>query len=328
MTHSPQVSTTDPIEACVRRPGLQTRRSRAASKDAACVHWWTCVRIGAVVFVLAAMSAISSGAHGQSLIYSTGQNVAPSFEGWQARPDGTFDLLFGYLNRNLDEELDIPIGPENNVEPVGPDRGQPTHFLPRRNRYVFRVNVPKDFGAREVVWTLTAKAKTEKAYGSLKPDYVIDDLLIMKDVGALGARKIERENKAPTVRIEGAAQRTARTGEPLALTALVSDDGIPSPKPVPLRYPVTANALGLRVAWFVYRGAGKVTFEPEQFKVYTDYRSNSPWTPGWAPPPVPPDGQYNVSVTFGTPGTYVLRVMAHDGGLMSTQDVTVNVSSN
>jgi hypothetical protein len=187
MTHSPQVSTTDPIEACVRRPGLQTRRSRAASKDAACVHWWTCVRIGAVVFVLAAMSAISSGAHGQSLIYSTGQNVAPSFEGWQARPDGTFDLLFGYLNRNLDEELDIPIGAENNVEPVGPDRGQPTHFLPRRNRYVFRVNVPKDFGAREVVWTLTAKAKTEKAYGSLKPDYE----WLMRAAGLSGVRVVD-----------------------------------------------------------------------------------------------------------------------------------------
>jgi hypothetical protein len=88
---------------------------------------------------------------------------------------------------------------------------------------------------------------------------------------------------------------------------------------------VTANALGLRVAWFLYRGPAGVTFEPEQFKVYTDYRSNSPWTPGWAPPPVPPDGKFPVKVTFDKPGTYVLRVMAHDGGLMSTQEVTVNV---
>jgi len=286
------------------------------------------VRAATVVLAVAALCAISSGARSQSIMFSSGQNVVPSFEGWELKPDGTFDLLFGYLNRNLDEELDIPIGPDNTVEPGGPDRGQPTHFLPRRNRYVFRINVPKDFGAREVVWTLTIRGKTEKAYASLKPDYVIDKLLIMKDVGALGARKIERENKAPTVRIEGATQRTASVGEPLPLTALVSDDGIPSPKPVPERYPVTANALGLRVAWFVYRGAGKVTFDPEQFKVYTDYRSNSPWTPGWAPPPVPPDGKYPVKVTFGAPGTYVLRVMAHDGGLMSTQDVTVTVSPN
>ena len=310
MTRLPQTSPTGPIEAS----SWQRRRMR--------------VRAATVVLAVAALCAISSGARSQSIMFSSGQNVVPSFEGWELKPDGTFDLLFGYLNRNLDEELDIPIGPDNTVEPGGPDRGQPTHFLPRRNRYVFRINVPKDFGAREVVWTLTIRGKTEKAYASLKPDYVIDKLLIMKDVGALGARKIERENKAPTVRIEGATQRTARVGEPLPLTALVSDDGIPSPKPVPERYPVTANALGLRVAWFVYRGAGKVTFDPEQFKVYTDYRSNSPWTPGWAPPPVPPDGKYPVKVTFGAPGTYVLRVMAHDGGLMSTQDVTVTVSPN
>jgi len=90
---------------------------------------------------------------------------------------------------------------------------------------------------------------------------------------------------------------------------------------------VTGDALGLRVAWFVYRGAGKVTFDPEQFKVYTDYRSNSPWTPGWAPPPVPADGKFPVTVTFSRPGTFVIRVMAHDGGLQSTQDVTVTATS-
>jgi hypothetical protein len=286
---------------------------------------------GQLVRAVALMSALAVGAapggtSAQSILYSSGQSAAPSFEGWELQEDGTFDLVFGYLNRNLDEELDVPIGPENNVEPGGPDRGQPTHFLPRRNRYVFRVNVPKDFGNREVVWTLTTKGKTEKAYGSLKPDYVIDKLLIMKDVGALGTRPIERQNKAPSVQIEGTKQRTARVGEPFRLTAIAHDDGVPGPRPVPPRYPVTANALGLRVAWFVYRGAGQVRFDPEQFKVYTDYRDNSPWTPGWAPPPLPPDGKFPVSVTFDSPGTYVLRVMAHDGGLLSTQDVTVSVN--
>jgi hypothetical protein len=278
-----------------------------------------------VLLVAALGCAIASRAGGQSMMFSSGQNAAPSFEGWEVKNDGTFDLLFGYLNRNLDEELDVPIGPDNAVEPGGPDRGQPTHFLPRRNRYVFSINVPKDFGTKEIVWTLTTKGKTEKAYGSLKPDYVIDPLLIMKDVGALGTKKIERENRPPSVQIKGETRRTAKVGEPLALVAVASDDGIPAPKAVPLRYPVTADALGLRVAWFVYRGAGKVTFAPEQFKVYPDYRGNSPWTPGWAPPPVSPDGTYPVSVTFSAPGTYVLRVMAHDGGLMSTQDVTVSV---
>jgi hypothetical protein len=284
------------------------------------------LRIGALIVAVGVTCAMAERARSQSMMYLSGQNVVPSFEGWELKADGSFDLLFGYLNRNLDEELDIPIGPNNNVEPAGPDRNQPTHFLPRRNRYVFRVNVPKDFGNREVVWTLTSKGKTEKAYGSLKPDYVLDTLLIMKDVGALGSNKIERQNQAPSVRIEGETRRTVKVGEPLALMAVAKDDGIPKPRPVPPRYPVSANAHGLRVAWFVYRGAGKVTFEPEQFKVYTDYRGDSPWTPGWAPPPVPPDGKFPVRVTFDKPGTYVLRVMAHDGGLMNTEDVTVSVN--
>ena len=75
--------------------------------------------------------------------FRTGQDITPAFDGWEANPDGTFNLVFGYFNRNWDEELDIPIGPTNNVEPGGPDQGQPTHFFPRRNRYVFRVQGPE-----------------------------------------------------------------------------------------------------------------------------------------------------------------------------------------
>jgi hypothetical protein len=100
--------------------------------------------------------------------YSRGQNASPAFEGWEQNADGSFNLLFGYMNRNWDEELYVPIGPDNNIEPGGPDQGQPTRFLPRRNRFVFRVRVPKDWGQKELVWTLTTKGKTEKAYASLR----------------------------------------------------------------------------------------------------------------------------------------------------------------
>ena len=283
---------------------------------------WTRAAALTAVVCLAGLTAAS----GQTIIYSRGQNVAPAFEGWEQNPDGSFNLVFGYMNRNMDEMLHIPIGPGNRLEPGPADQGQPTYFLPRRNRYVFRVRVPYDFGEREVVWTLTAHGRTEKAYASLRPDYVIDDLLRMKDIGGLGVRAIERRNRAPAVRVEGPAARTVRVGEPLALTAVASDDGIPEPKPAAPRTPVNYNAWGLRVAWFVYRGAGaEVSFEPGQFKVYTDYRGNSPWSPGWAPPPVPADGRFPVTARFAAPGTYVLRVMAHDGGLITNEDVTVTV---
>src|SRR4026208_1823837 len=74
--------------------------------------------------------------------FSSGQDVVPYFEGWIRNPDGTFDLVFGYFNRNWKEELAIAPGPNNRIEPNGPDAGQPTCFLPRRQRWIFRVKVP------------------------------------------------------------------------------------------------------------------------------------------------------------------------------------------
>ena len=71
-----------------------------------------------------------------------GQNIAPAFEGWQENEDGSFNLLFGYFNRNWAEELHVAVGLNNRIEPGGPDYGQPTYFYPRRNRFIFKVRVP------------------------------------------------------------------------------------------------------------------------------------------------------------------------------------------
>ena len=65
-------------------------------------------------------------------IKDSGEAIYPAFEGWYATPDGTFNLLLGYYNRNQKQALDIPVGPNNRVEPGGPDMGQPTYFQPRR----------------------------------------------------------------------------------------------------------------------------------------------------------------------------------------------------
>lgn len=264
--------------------------------------------------------------------YATGQNIAPAFEGWEENPDGTFNMVFGYFNRNWEEQPDVPIGPNNYIEPGSQDQGQPTHFFPRRNKFVFRVRVPKDFGNKDLVWSLTVNGKTEKAYGTLKPDYLLEKAIIQTNAsmrGGGGQPEMEK-NVAPVVRVDGATRRTAKVGEPLDLTAFVTDDGIPKASPAPFDAAVQdTTAMGLRVAWFVYRGPGdKVKFEPEQFKIYQDKREggNSPWTPGWNPPALPRDGRFPVKVTFNTPGVFVLRVMAHDGGLDSTQDVTVTVT--
>src|SRR5690349_3845434 len=98
----------------------------------------------------------------------SGQSVAPVYEGFDANPDGSFNMWFGYMNRNYEEELDIALGSDNHFEP-GADRGQPTHFSTRRHKDVFRVLVPKDFGDRTLVWTLTAHGQTQQVIATLKP---------------------------------------------------------------------------------------------------------------------------------------------------------------
>jgi hypothetical protein len=168
----------------------------------------------AVSLVLAA--AALSAASAQQLQYLSGQNVAPYFEGWEQNPDGSFNMVFGYLNRNFREELNIPIGPDNRIEPADLPQPQPTYFYPRRHRYLFRVRVPKDWGKKDVVWTLTSNGKTEKAYGNLVPEQAVDEDVIVHNRGG-------SPGPAPSIQLEGAAQRTAVVDQPLTLTVKVSN---------------------------------------------------------------------------------------------------------
>jgi|SwirhisoilCB2_FD_contig_81_400945_length_2179_multi_2_in_0_out_0_3 hypothetical protein len=274
--------------------------------------------------VLVLLAASGDTAFGQ-LLYTSGQNVVPVFEGWERQPDGSFNMLFGYFNRNREEIVDIPIGTDNKIEPGPADRGQPTHFYPSRNRYWFRVPVPADFGSKELVWTLTVRGKTERAFATLNPNYAIDASVEQLDTAGINLWWAEEGvNKPPSVRVEGELRRHARVGQSVLLTAVASDDGIPpAPKVAERRARYAWH--GLRVVWFIDRGAGRVTFDPGQFKVYPDAGSNSPWTPGWTAPPIPADHKYPVNVTFHDPGEYIVRVMAHDGGLATTADVRVTV---
>ena len=265
-----------------------------------------------------------------------GQSVTPAYEGFWPREDGTIDLWFGYYNRNWEEELDLPIGPDNHMEPGGPDLGQPTHFFPRRNQFVFKVNVPGDFGDNEIVWSLTGNGETWKAYGSLRPEYTVDATVMMANFGAgtlTGFHPDMIGNEAPVVTLEVPEKMTVSAGEPVTLAAVALDDGKPAPRPVQYfavgqSHFAPDSATGLRLSWFRYRGPGEVVFDPPQTKVWMDHRdgARSPWSVGWETPPVPPDNTFRTTATFSEPGTYVLRALGHDGGLLDYKDVTVTVT--
>ena len=287
--------------------------------------------------------------------YSSGQVVSPAYEGWRANDDGSLVMVFGYMNQNWSEEFDVPIGPDNSIEPGGPDQGQPTHFYPRRNPFLFTIRVPKDLGDKELIWTLRTHGKTERAYASLKNDYMIDNQVISTEVGGdFGSLRDElRTNIPPELKVEGDTRRSVRVGTPLTLVAFAKDpDNIParrggrggsstpqqnpanSANPANLLYRapssiVPASGPGLRLSWIVYRGnAAVVTFSPDQMKTWTDTRAyaNSPWSPPYVIPEPPSDSKWTVQTTFNEPGTYVLRAVASDGALFTYENVTVSVT--
>src|SRR5947207_4509597 len=135
--------------------------------------------------------------------YARGQNVAPAFEGWERNPDGTYSMVFGYLNRNYEEQVDIPIGPENSITMGGEvfgDRGQPTHFYPRRQRFLFRVVVPANWDEKQkVVWTLTSHGRTDQAKGWLQPEWELSEGVIVEN---MGGGVPDPDNKAPTLTVD------------------------------------------------------------------------------------------------------------------------------
>ena len=251
--------------------------------------------------------------------YHSGQNLQPVFEGWEQNADGSFNMVFGYLNRNYEEHLNIPIGSDNYFQPGDADRGQPAFFYPRRQRFTFRVRVPADWGDKELVWTVTAHGRTDRAVGWLVPEQIIDEQVVAMNRSGGGAPDIV--NAAPSIVLVEGAERAVQVDEPLALTAIIRDDGIPEMRPAgQSRPPGRRNALGLRVAWIQYRGPGSVTFDPWSAPM-EDH------TPGWTPPPLPDDGRTVTTARFSEPGTYIIRGMADDGYLYSAADVTVTVTA-
>jgi hypothetical protein len=252
--------------------------------------------------------------------FKSGQDIVPYYEGWIRNTDGSFDLVFGYFNRNWEEEIAIAPGPDNIVEPGGPDRGQPTYFLPRRQGWVYRVRVPADFGKGVVTWTIKANGKTGKAYGELLPVEEITERIVMTR-GNLNPGD-DDPNRPPAITI--AQTGTASIDAPLALVANVTDDGLPKPRPAaPARAAQPGDATtiqaqanssaptrprGLNVTWMQLRGPARVRFDRAAAILVEN-------------------GKAETSARFGERGIYVLRATANDGALSTKADVTITVGS-
>jgi hypothetical protein len=236
-----------------------------------------------------ALVFIATVAAGQNVSQDSGQSVTGAYEGWYANPDGTFTMLVGYFNRNSKETLDIAVGPNNRIEPGGPDQGQPTHFLPRRQWGVFTITVPKDFGDKRLTWTITANGQTTSIPMNLNPLWVLSPF---KDASG---------NAAPVVRFESGGRSfagpprgivqafNAKPSEPLPLTAWVADENSTRAQ----RGGGRGGAAPVSVSWSLSRGTGAVAFEN--------------------PRPRPDaDGKATTTAQFSAPGEYILRLQANN----------------
>ncbi len=235
-----------------------------------------------------------------------GRPVSPFFEGWYENPDGTYTLSFGYFNRNQDELLEIPIGPDNLIEPREFDGGQPSLFAPRRHTGVFTVTVPADFRAQDgrVVWTLRNREETHSvpgrvgvpayqlhhfpmAMGSLPPSLRLTEdgpelWGVMSHAGD-GRNASTWSGESPLGSVLNPLQITASVEAPMILTVWVADRLASNAE----RDPVPGG-----VTWYTHQGPAIAQFANE------------------APLPRASDGLASTTVVFTEPGEYLLRVRA------------------
>ena len=222
---------------------------------------------------------VSLGAQNASQLVNlrhwSGQAVAPVYEGFDVNADGSFNMWFGYMNRNYEEQIDLPVGADNTFEPGG-DRGQPTHFVPRRHKDVFSVRVPKDFGDKTLIWKLNAHGQPQQVIATLKPVWQIDRLRTTRG----GNSEKVSSNLPPEV----ALSTTNQTATGATITVTAKDDGLPARRGQPV---------GMTVLWTKFRGPGDVVFSEPQAKLA--------------------NGRATTTATFTEPGEYILQAVVDDG---------------
>jgi hypothetical protein len=229
--------------------------------------------------------------------HDSGQSVTPAFEGWFHNSDGTFSILWGYFNRNMKQELDIAVGAENRIEPGGPDQGQPTHFLTRRQWGIFTVTVPKDFGSQKLTWTIVSNGATNSVPASLDPLWEVS---AFKDVNGNMPPFVSFDAAGPFVQGPRPPTKSlaVKVSEPVPLPLWVADDANVIPGATRPRTPAVT------LTWSKFRGPGKVTFSSDKPMV-----EDAQFT---APSKTQFQGKAVTTATFSEAGEYILRVVAND----------------
>jgi hypothetical protein len=264
-----------------------------------------------------------------------GEAILAAFEGWGPDQNGDTVLLLGYYNRNKSQELEIPVGPDNRIEPDGPDYGQPTHFYPSRQHGVFAIKVPKDFGTKKLTWTLTANGQTSTVSFWLNPPYWVNFFKHPANGNEPPVVRFDRNGPTLTGPPVGIAQTLSGTvGKPVALTVWASDvptnlnaaeDELAARNRTATanRNPESIAVIGgqiiggagrgaapgaggggvrtpdVTVNWRKHRGPGDVTFAQDRIQLFTNRDPAAVL-------------EAATTATFAAPGEYIVRAQVND----------------
>ena len=243
-----------------------------------------------VLFFASAAVAVAQSSQGQVLplepARKSGAGITPAFEGWYQNADGSYSLLIGYYNRNSAETLDVPIGPNNKIEPGELDQCQPTYFETGRQWGVFVIKVPKDFGNKTIRWTIEANGERNSVPFTLNKGYPVTPF---KEAGMSNSPpKLTFADNGPKQTgppVGIAAEVSGTAGQPIAIALSVEDDkGIAQ----------TKSTIVSTVSFHKYRGPGSVKFD--NTRVFAKQQGE----------------RVVVNAVFDKPGEYLVRVQAND----------------
>lgn len=238
---------------------------------------------------------------------ASGEAVAPMFNGWVKNEDGSTTMVFGFANQNREAIVDVPLGPNNKLEPEQFQGAQPTHFpvynrggfVGIQERGAFAVTVPADMAGTEVIWTLASGGKTYSIPGrATSPAYELSAAAAA--AGSLRPAIRFSEDGAESTDSVGiyAEPKLTSVGEEVTLSALIQDRG------ERYGYEGVDAYYAPGSAWLLHQGPALPEFETPEVpgKERASEDPNSSMTNAW----------YEVStqVTFSEPGEYVIRLRA------------------
>ena len=273
-----------------------------------------------VSLILGLLVAFSISAQAQdkqprflSLTPPDGLPIIPVLEGWIANADGTVSFSFGTINRNK-EAVDIPLGPNNYIEPAERNGQQPTHFPAGRSTGVFAVTVPNDQKEIDVWWHLVGSAGEDLKVpgrwgtGAYELDFILprpqgsmQPLIGIGEDGPLAAGLTAHHGPRPG--------GSVAVGTPVLMTVNVSDPSVRDPKD-----PRFGEPLDIGVEFNKWQGPGDVEFtrheatiieenpyeeDDRRFRFFREPAVNAVPVKGGA-------GVANVYATFSEPGDYII----------------------